>query len=83
MNQITTHGLPRFKTKFKLEFKSVDPNSTNFMSLESLQSVESISAIKSHSFRIQIEFIFKLNQIYLLLYLIHIFCSTHPKITNL
>jgi hypothetical protein len=40
---------------------------TNNMSMESLGSVESISAIKSHSFSIQIELIFKLNQIYLLL----------------
>jgi hypothetical protein len=36
------------------------------MSLESLEHVESISAIIIHSFSIQIESIFKLNQTYLL-----------------
>jgi hypothetical protein len=53
------------------------------MSLESLEHVESNSALIIHSFSIQIESIFKLNQTHLLAYLIHIFCSVHPKITNL
>jgi hypothetical protein len=61
----------------------VHPNFTNSMSLESLCCVESTSAIKSHSFSSQFEFIFKLIQIYMFHCLIHIFCSTHPKITNL
>jgi hypothetical protein len=53
------------------------------MSLESLEHVESNSALIIHSLSIQIKSIFKLNQTHLLAYLIHIFCSVHPKITNL
>jgi hypothetical protein len=48
------------------------------MSLESLELVESISALIIHNFSIQT--IFKLNQTNLLDYLNHIFCSIDPKI---
>jgi hypothetical protein len=50
------------------------------MSLESLELVESISALIIHNFSIQFETIFKLNQTHLLDYLNHIFCSVDPKI---
>jgi hypothetical protein len=64
-------------------FWFLGPKITNNIPLETLEHVESISAIIFHSISIQIEVIFKLNQTYLLAYLSHIFCSTHPKITNL
>jgi hypothetical protein len=63
-------------------FQSITRIITNNIPLESLKHVESNSAIISHSFSIQIESIFKLNQTYLLAYLIHIFCSVHPKNSN-
>jgi hypothetical protein len=53
------------------------------MPLETLECVKSISAEKLHIFSIQIESIFKLNQTYLLVYLIRISCFEYPKITNL
>jgi hypothetical protein len=52
------------------------------MSLESLEHVESISALIIHSFNIQFETIFKLSQTHLLAYLNHICCSDYPKIAN-
>jgi hypothetical protein len=64
-------------------FWFIGPKITNNISLETLRHVESISAIIFHSFSIQIEVIFQLNQTYRLAYLIHIFYSMHPKITNL
>jgi hypothetical protein len=64
-------------------FCFIGPKITNNIPLETLQHVESISALIFHSFSIQIESIFKLNQTYLLVCLIHNVCSKCPKITNL
>jgi hypothetical protein len=50
--------------------------------MESLEHVESISALIIHGFSIQFESIFKLKQTLLLAYLIHIFCSVHPNFSN-
>jgi hypothetical protein len=51
--------------------------------MESLEHIESNSSLICHRFSIQFETIFKLNQTPLLTYLNHIFCSVHPKFTNL
>jgi hypothetical protein len=64
-------------------FRTMSPKITINIPLESLEHVESISALIIHMFSIQFESIFKLNQTHLLAYLIHIVCSVHPKITNL
>jgi hypothetical protein len=54
-------------------FCSVTRNLTNNIPLETLEHVESNSALIICSFSIQFETIFKLNQTYLLASLIHIF----------
>jgi hypothetical protein len=59
------------------------PKITNLVSLESLKLVESSGTIKSYILWIQFETIFKLGSNLLLACQIHIFCSVHPKITNL
>jgi hypothetical protein len=56
------------------------PKITNNISLETLRHVESINAIIFHSFGIQIESIFKLNQTYLLTYLNHTFIPSVQKL---
>jgi hypothetical protein len=64
-----------FKLEFELDFcaesclihnfRFIGPKIANLMSLEILQSIESNNAIIFHSCSIQIEVIFKLNQILL------------------
>jgi hypothetical protein len=51
--------------------------------MESLEYVESISALILHSFSTQIEIIFKSSQTFLLACLNHIFWFKCPKIMNL
>jgi hypothetical protein len=61
----------------------MSPKIANNISLETLEYLESISAIKSYILWVQFETIFKLESNLLLAWLIHIFSSVNPKITIL
>jgi hypothetical protein len=67
-----------FKTSKIHIFHTTCPKITNFMSLESLGSVESISTIKSLGFSIKSRMIFQIDLSPYFVHLIYIFCSTSP-----
>jgi hypothetical protein len=61
-------------------FQTSDPKVTNYMSLESLGSLESIGRIKPLGFCIKFWNDFQIELNHYLVYLIYIFCSTSPII---